>query len=107
MSLIEFREICADVFGIIGTNGKRHMRGFPTGCEDCPSTIEWDCYHVNDDGSIFLCSWRENYWKYDELKRYMVLANTQAGGLDLNRIKSLDYEDFVKIAELKKYYGNN
>ena len=107
MSIPEFREVCADVFETIESNGKRRMRGFPKGCEECQSTIEWDCYHENEDGSIFLCTWRENYWKYDELRRYMVLVNVQSGGLDLNRIDVLDYMDFVKVAELKKYYGNN
>ena len=103
MSLPEFREICAEVYGVADENGQRRTRGFPKGCDDCPSEIEWDCYHRNDDGSIFLCSWRENYWKYDELRQYMVLAQAQDGGLDLNRIESLEYMDFVKIAELKKY----
>ena len=107
MNIREFRDVCSSVFEVVEINGKRRMRGFPDGCENCQSELEWDCYHENEDGSIFLCEWRENYWKYDELRRYMVLVNTQNGGLDLNRIQSMDYEDFVKIAELKKHYGNN
>lgn len=106
MTIPEFREVCEHVFEVIENGGKRKMRGFPAGCEECPSEIEWDCYHENEDGSIFLCEWRENYWKYDELKKYMVLANAKDGGLDLNRIQTLGYEDFVKICELKNYYGN-
>jgi hypothetical protein len=105
MSIPEFREVCANVFEVIEENGKRRTRGFPEGCDNCPSEIEWDCYHKNDDGSIFLCQWRENYWKYDEIRKYMVLANAQDGGLDLNRVKSLDYVDFVKLHELKKCRG--
>ena len=79
------------------------MRGFPEGCDKCDSTIEWDCYHKNDDGSVYLCPWRENHWKYKEVQETMRLWKLKNGGLDLNRIKSLEIDDFLKISILSEF----
>lgn len=102
----EFRELCQEVFGVVKRNGKQQIRGFPKGCAECQATRpdDWDCYHKNRDGSVFLCAWRENYWKYDELRRFQVLVMAQAGGLDLNRLSGLGYDDFVKVAVMKRYW---
>ncbi len=66
----------------------------PGGCGPCESLIEWDCHH---------CFWRDNSWKYDEVNYIYQLANWQAGGLDLNRLPSLQPLDFMKVHALKEY----
>lgn len=55
------------------------------------------------DDEIYLCPWRENYWKYDEVKRFLLMYKAQNGGCDLNRIKNMGLYDFVKLAILKEY----
>lgn len=72
---------------VYGRDGKQVK-----GCEDCKSTIEWDCQN---------CMWRENHWKYSEVNRIGDIVSAQAGGLDVNRL-DIEYLDFVKIGLLKK-----
>ena len=50
-----------------------------------------------------LCSWLENRWKYDELLRLIRYERARYGGFDLNRLSSLDLNDFIKIGILRKY----
>ena len=93
--------MCDDVFH----NDDGKYRGFPKGCAECTSTIEWDCYH-EDDGDVYVCPWRENHWKYDEVKGYLLLAKAQDGGLNLNRLPSLSFVDFIKVNIVKGYIPN-
>ena len=74
--------------------GKTKIRGFPVGCEECEIDDEWQCEHG--------CLWPENYWKYDEIKYYLELAQWANAGVDLNRIDSLMPNDFKKIAMVRK-----
>jgi len=76
---------------------------FPKGCECCPSGTEWDCRHENANGTIYECNWRLNFWKYEEIKVLIGLYKAKQGGMDLNRIKSLHVDDFVKIAIISEY----
>lgn len=100
MNLPEFREICEDVFGK-DKHGK--AKGFPSGCDDCQSELEWDCRHVDQDGNDVLCHWRENYWKYDEIKRFISLAKAQKGGMNLNRFSKMALLDFIKVAIINEF----
>ena len=50
-----------------------------------------------------MCPWRESYWKYAEIKNFIMLYKAQNGGMDLNRIKSLSFYDFVKISTIKDF----
>jgi hypothetical protein len=112
MSVDEFREICNEVFERIPIPGSESSDGtqrykqrlFPNGCDDCTSENEWDCIH--DDiktGDTVICAWREKYWKYDEVKKFIALEKSQCGGLDLNRIESFSYLDAIKLGILKEY----
>lgn len=66
---------------------------FPKGCDECRTGNEWDCKN---------CLWRENYWKYDEVMKWYVVATWANGGVDLNRIEELMPEDFIKISLIRK-----
>ena len=85
--------MCYEVFKYIDKDGQRVIQGVPEGCESCESTIEWDCEN---------CMWRENSWKYDEVENYVSLVRALHGGMDLNRIKSLDVMDFQKVSIVKE-----
>ena len=74
-------------------DGSKKRKGFPEGCEACPSTIDWDCEQ---------CLWRLNHWKYDEVKKIYHISKMADGGLNINRIK-LSPIDFLKIAIIKDY----
>lgn len=63
----------------------------------------WDCYHVEDDGTVVQCPWRENHWKYEEVQRFLLLAKAQRGGLDLNRLNSLGFVAFLKVDILRQH----
>ena len=69
---------------------------FPTGCDECSSTNEWDC--TNN------CLWPENYWKYDEMKYLLYFATLSNAGLDLNQIDAflIEPELFIKIDQIKR-----
>lgn len=64
---------------------------FPTGCTDCKENVS--CHD---------CNWPENYWKYDRISYYFTLAIWSKSGFDLNRLKNLLPDDFVKISFVKK-----
>ena len=80
-----------------------NKRKIPKGCEECASENEWDCHHVEPDGTEYVCPWRENAWKYTELQRFILLVKAQNGGFDVNRIHELTLLDFVKLGILKEY----
>ncbi len=82
------------MFKYVDKKGKRERAGFPEGCNGCQSTIEWDCEN---------CMWRVNHWKYDEVINYVGLYRAKQGGMNLNRIESLDMLDFQKISIVKGY----
>jgi hypothetical protein len=69
----------------------------PEGCETCTSTIEWDCLN---------CLWKENYWKYDEVTRFLALVRAVKGSeLIVDKLISsgdLDYIDLIKLGILKE-----
>ena len=96
LGFIEFKEYCEKVFKKVDKDGKRGISGVPEGCEVCESTLEWDCEN---------CMWRENSWKYDEIQNYVGLARAMDGGMDLNRIKSLDIIDYQKVSLIKEFMG--
>jgi hypothetical protein len=81
LSLDEFREIAHEVF--------IEKKEYPKGCNDCQSTIEWDCEQ---------CGWRDNWWKYEELKMFALLHRAKSGGLDLNRMSLVTFDDFLKLS---------
>ena len=76
------------------STGHVKIKGFPTGCEECDINDDWQC----TEG----CLWPENYWKYDEVRYYLELAQWANAGVDLNRIDCLVPNDFVKIAMIRK-----
>jgi len=96
LGFAEFKELCGHVFKYVEKDGKRSVQGSPEGCESCEPGSDWDCEN---------CMWRENYWKYDEIEKYVGLVRALDGGFDLNRIKSLDIVDFQKISIVKEYMG--
>jgi len=62
---------------------------YPPGCKGCKSTLEFDCT---------MCLYRENSWKYDEIKKLHVLAKWKEAGVDLNKIEpALHPETYLKI----------
>jgi len=84
--LSEFSELCTEIFDT--RDGKIK---FPEGCQECEKRLgpsDWNCAE---------CPYRENYWKYDEVKRYVLLEQAQRGGMDLNRIRTLTIDDFLKV----------
>jgi hypothetical protein len=105
MSLDEFREVCNEVFKIqVDASGNKHTTfDFPDGCETCTSEIEWDCWHVDREGKEIVCSWRENYWKYKELRAYIVLSRVQTGRGTLSGMDSLRLLDYLKLSIIKEY----
>lgn len=97
MSISEFRDICEKIYK------NRENVNWPSGCSECFSENEWDCYHINDNGTEYYCPWRENFWKYEEVKNYIVLYKSKKGGLDINRLESLGYDDYIKLGILSEY----
>lgn len=97
----EFGELIKECFKpIIDDNGKfrGHTFQYPKGCDDCDSTDSWDCKN-----ELYECPWRENHWKYDEIKRIIFLEKLQRGGMDLNRLQSeITMADFLKVAIIKE-----
>lgn len=107
MTIDEFQKICSEVFeNRYDKNGNRISKiNFPEGCKDCPSGIEWDCYHLDNNGQEIICAWRENYWKYDEVRSFMLLDRVQRGRGSLAGI-NIGVMDFVKLSILREYYGS-
>jgi hypothetical protein len=100
--LVEFKKVlneCRKVkYGPEGTL-KSISFEFPHGCDECNSGNPLDCIRDN-----YICPWRENYWKYDELRRILHLEMMLRGGFDLNRLDDfLTDLDFVKIAIMKDF----
>lgn len=95
MSIDEFRILCREIFQIENKDGKSVRKGFPVGCNDCPDINSSDCHEY--------CMWPENYWRYEEVKNYWLLAKAQDGGLNVNRLESLSLDDFVKLSIIKEY----
>jgi hypothetical protein len=97
LSIDEFRGICNEVFSYETTKDgkKKRRKGFPVGCSECPDRNNDDCFDN--------CLWPETYWKYEEVKRMWLLAKAANGGMDLNRIKSLGVDDFIKLSIVKEY----
>lgn len=97
MSIDAFRSVCDEVFSYETSKDgrKKKRKGFPVGCVDCPDRDNPDCF---DD-----CLWPDTYWKYEEVKHIWSLAKAQDGGLDLNRFKSLGFDDFIKLSIVKEY----
>ena len=95
MTIDEFRLLCIEIFHTDDKNGKRSKKGFPSGCNNCPDKDNDDCFEY--------CMWPENYWKYEEVKNYWILAKAQNGGLDVNRMDSINFDDFIKLSIVKEY----
>ena len=83
------------MFAYVGDGKARKRKGFPVGCQECPDKTSDDC-HEN-------CQWPDNYWKYEEVKRMWLLVRAEIGGMDLNRVKTLGFDDFLKISIIKEY----
>lgn len=93
MSIDEFKEICFDVYS--KEKESRKIKGFPEGCDGC--------FNTNPEYCKENCLWPKNYWKYEEVKRFLYLARAKEGGFDLNRIESLDMLDFIKVAVIMDF----
>jgi hypothetical protein len=106
MTIQQFRDICDEVFELVDKDGKRDYRGFPSGCDECNSALEWDCEHVDRrTGKPVLCGWREKHWMYVELKNLIALRKMRISGLDINRISSFSMMDFSKLVILDEKMG--
>jgi len=83
--------ILKDVYGYKkDENGKKVIKGFPDGCDVCDSDDEWQC----KEG----CLWYDNYWKYDEVRKFVHLYQIHKAGCDIMRLGKLSWNDWKKLS---------
>jgi len=60
-----------------------------------------ECDKLEEDGCQEYCLWPENYWKYEEVRNFLVLTRAVIGGFDPNRMNELDIVDYVKVGIMR------
>lgn len=110
LTVNEFADVCRNVFSTENVNGRIKVEiKIPKGCGDCQSAALFNQGKLKKTAFDFdceNCGWKNNYWKYVELTNIMHLQQMKSGGFDLNRIKTLEMADFIKVAVIDKYVRN-